>query len=210
MPIVFSHSDSKKGFQLAIWDHATDLGGMDPVKLLTVTESEQYHGFKSASRKAEFLTVRRLLQALGGNGATIVYKENGRPHLSDGRFISITHSGTLVGVMISDSHPVGIDLEAVRPNITRIASKFVSDDEHTEFGKGLDEDTLHVIWCAKEILFKLYAKGNVDFRKDLTIRKTADHGDATVEARIDKIDFQATVIIEHRRLNDYVLAWGAL
>ena len=44
----------------------------------------------------------------------LIYDQNGKPHLTDGNYISISHSYTFSAIIISD-HPVGIDIEKQRP-----------------------------------------------------------------------------------------------
>ena len=62
------------------------------------------------------------------------YDENGKPHLKDGKHISITHSFTFSGVIVSDAE-VGIDIEKQRDKIAIIAHKFI--DYEFDY---LDED----------------------------------------------------------------------
>ena len=53
-----------------------------------------------------------------------MYDEFGKPHLKDGKCISITHSFIFSGVIVSDKE-VGIDIEKQREKISIIAKKFV-------------------------------------------------------------------------------------
>ena len=78
---------------------------------------------KSELHQRGFLSVRLLLKAFGYSDYDLFYDKNGKPHLKDGRFISITHSYTYSAVVVS-ARLVGIDIEKQRNKITKIATKF--------------------------------------------------------------------------------------
>src|SRR5690606_18395260 len=114
-------------------------------------------GMKSELHQRGFLSVRHLLAEFGYTDADLYYDENGKPHLKDGKFISITHSFTFSGVIVSDRE-VGIDIEMQREKIQRIASKFVAYEFEYLNEKDADYiNRLTVIWGIKESLYKLFA-----------------------------------------------------
>jgi 4'-phosphopantetheinyl transferase len=87
----------------------------------------------------------------------LFYDSYGKPHLKDGKHISITHSFEYSGVIISDK-PVGIDIEKQRPKIEIIAKKFVNYEFNYLNGNSPNYmRKLTVIWCVKESLYKLFA-----------------------------------------------------
>ncbi len=120
---------------------------------------------KSELHQRGFLSVRHLLAEFGYTDADLFYDENGKPHLHDGRQISITHSFNYAGVIVSDNL-IGIDIEKQRDKITIIAHKFI--DYELDY---LDENAndyikkLIAIWCVKESLYKLFATPGVSFKK---------------------------------------------
>ena len=121
-------------------------------------------GMKSEMHQRGFLSVRHLLREFGYTDQDLYYDADGKPHLKDGKQISITHSFTFSGVIISSSE-VGIDIEMQREKITIIAHKFI--DYEFDY---LDKDSedyirkLTVIWCIKESLYKLFATPGMLFR----------------------------------------------
>ncbi|MFB9051729.1 4'-phosphopantetheinyl transferase family protein [Formosa undariae] len=154
------------------------------VKIWKITESydELFQGVKLKpeslarvlSMKSElhqrgFLSVRHLLLALGYTDFDLFYDENGKPHLKDGRQISITHSFTFSGVVISDNR-TGIDIEKNREKVKLIAHKF-SNYEFCYLNK--DEidyvKKLTVIWGTKEALYKLYATPGLSFYNHILV-----------------------------------------
>ncbi|WP_178990835.1 4'-phosphopantetheinyl transferase family protein [Winogradskyella schleiferi] len=121
-------------------------------------------GMKSELHQRGFLSVRHLLREFGYTDQDLFYDDNGKPHLNDGKHISITHSFTFSGVILSDKE-VGIDIEKQRDKITVIAHKFV--DYEYNYLKSTDDDYINrltVIWGIKESLYKLFAVPGMLFR----------------------------------------------
>ena len=58
---------------------------------------ERVLGMKSELHQRGFLSVRHLLAEFGYKDVDLFYDENGKPHLKDGKHISITHSFTFFG-----------------------------------------------------------------------------------------------------------------
>ncbi len=126
-------------------------------------------GMKSGIHQCGFLSVRRLLAEFGYTDVDLHYDENGKPHLEDGKHISITHSFNYSAVIVSEEL-VGIDIEKQRPIIVNIASKFV--DYEFKYLDNTDEEyvkKLTVIWCAKESLYKLFATPGLSFKQHILV-----------------------------------------
>ncbi|MEJ6792835.1 MAG: 4'-phosphopantetheinyl transferase superfamily protein [Lacinutrix sp.] len=114
-------------------------------------------GMKSELHQRGFLSVRHLLRELGYTDRDLFYDDNGKPHLKDGKHISITHSFIFSGVIVSDKE-VGIDIEKQRNKIVIIAKKFIEYEFAYLDKKASDYiNKLTVIWGIKESLYKLFA-----------------------------------------------------
>lgn len=125
---------------------------------------QRVQGMKSELHRCGFLSVRYLLAEFGYEDADLFYDSNGKPHLKDGKHLSITHSFTFSGVIISNSK-VGIDIEKQRDKIAKIAKKFI--DYEFEYLSKDDTDyikKLTVIWGVKESLYKLFATPGMLFK----------------------------------------------
>jgi len=135
---------------------------------LTERSEKRLLSMKSELHQRGFLSVRHLLKEAGFNDYDLFYTENGKPHLKNGKRISITHSFTFSALIISDVE-VGIDIEKNREKIKIIQHKFVNfergfiheDDDYIE--------QLTVIWGAKESLYKIYPHGGLTFKNDIDI-----------------------------------------
>jgi len=122
-------------------------------------------GMKSELHQRGFLSVRHLLHEFGYSDADLFYDDKGKPHLKDGKQISITHSFNYSAVIISDL-VVGIDVEKQRDKISIIAHKFI--DYEFDYLNTTSADyvkKLTVIWCVKESLYKLYNTPGLSFKQ---------------------------------------------
>jgi phosphopantetheinyl transferase len=129
---------------------------------------QRVSSMKSELHQRGFLSVRHLLKEAGYTDADLFYTENGKPHLTNGKHISITHSFNFSAIIISNIE-VGIDIEKNREKIKIIQHKFVNfesgfihkDDDYIQ--------QLTVIWGAKECLYKIYPFGGLTFKNDIDI-----------------------------------------
>ena len=147
-----------------IWKITESLEDLrDPLDLKPESLS-RVTNMKSELHQRGFLSVRHLLRAFGYTDQDLFYDANGKPHLKDGKHISITHSFEFSAVIVSNK-PVGIDIEKQREKITVIARKFV--DYEFKYLKSTAPEyvrQLTVIWCIKESLYKLFAKKGMLFK----------------------------------------------
>jgi len=136
---------------------------------LTSHCQERVCRMKSELHKRGFMSVRHLLKEQGYTDHDLFYDENGKPHLKDGKYISITHSYQFAGIIISDSE-VGIDIEKQRHKILRIAHKFTPIEEYRTLA---NDDAvirkLTMVWCAKESLYKSFAQSGVSFIQNIYV-----------------------------------------
>jgi len=130
---------------------------------------ERVMGMRSELHQRGFLSVRHLLRAFGYTDQDLFYDSNGKPYLKNGKQISISHSFTFSGIIISDGD-VGIDIEKQRDKIGVIAKKFVDyeflylDTAATDYIRKLT-----VIWCIKESLYKLFATPGMLFKQHFLV-----------------------------------------
>lgn len=126
-------------------------------------------GMKSSIHQRGFLSVRHILRDFGYTDQELFYDTYGRPHLKDGRHISITHSFEFSGVIISDK-PVGIDIEMQREKIKIIAHRFVGYEAQYLDATAVDYiNKLTVIWGIKESLYKLFATPGMLFKEHFLV-----------------------------------------
>jgi len=135
--------------------------------------------FRSQNRKLEYLSVRILLQELIGRNNRIIYDQTNKPFLRNNQQqISISHSHKLTSILLSKNKRVGIDIEFMSHRIERIKHKFINDDEVITDDPDLRKYHLYIHWCAKEALYKICDKDQLNFKENITIEpfKLADKG----------------------------------
>ena len=122
---------------------------------------------KSTNQRKQFLGVQNLLKLLKISSDTLFYDNNGKPHLSNNKFISISHSFDYCGVIISDTK-VGIDIEKFRPKILNISKKFISESDWNLIKLNSVENVTKV-WTIKEAVFKAFGYSGIDFKENILI-----------------------------------------
>jgi len=122
---------------------------------------------KSSSQRKQFLGVQNLLKLHNVNNGSLFYDKNGKPHLSNNKFISISHSFEYCGVIVSDVK-VGLDIEKLRPKILNISKKFISESDWNLIKLSSVENVTKV-WTIKEAVFKAFGHKAIDFKKNIII-----------------------------------------
>ena len=122
---------------------------------------------KSSSQRKQFLGVQNLLKLHNVNNGSLFYDKNGKPHLSNNKFISISHSFEYCGVIVSDVK-VGLDIEKLRPKILNISKKFISESDWNLIKLSSVENVTKV-WTIKEAVFKAFGYSGIDFKKNILI-----------------------------------------
>ncbi|CAL2089944.1 4'-phosphopantetheinyl transferase family protein [Tenacibaculum sp. 190524A02b] len=157
-----------------IWKIEESFSDLSEGIQLTESSLNRVNGMKSELHQRGFLSVRHLLKEVGYSDNDLIYDEFGKPHLKDGKFISITHSFNFSGIIISDDYPVGIDIEKQRDKIVKIARKFTPIEEYrTIANHNALVSKLTIVWGAKESLYKIYGKKKLLFRDHIYIEDFA-------------------------------------
>ena len=126
-------------------------------------------GMKSEIHQRGFMSIRHLFAEMGYTDHDLYYDENGKPHLKDGKYISITHSFNFTAIIISKDE-VGIDIEKQRDKILKIAEKFTPLKEyHTLANEEALIRKLTIVWGAKESIYKLYSQSGLGFLQHINI-----------------------------------------
>ena len=121
-------------------------------------------GMKSEMHRRAFLSIRHLLKLASYEDKDLIYNEFGKPHLKDGKHISITHSHNFTAIIVSSTNEVGIDIEKHRDKILRIAHKFTPLREYSSLANSeAIIRKLTAVWGAKESLYKIYAQHGLSF-----------------------------------------------
>lgn len=117
---------------------------------------------KSESHQKGFLSVRQLLMSAGYTDFDLYYDEFGKPHLTDGKHITISHSHEFSIIVISDEL-IGADLEVLKDKTLKIAPRFMEifHLEDLSYEEKMKKAT--VIWGIKESVFKIKNEPGISF-----------------------------------------------
>ena len=117
---------------------------------------------KSESHRKGFLAVRMLLQEIGYSDYDLFYDDFGKPHLQDGKHISISHSNDFSAVVISNEI-LGLDIEQLKEKTLKIAPRFMQIHhlEGLSFEEKLKKST--VVCGIKEAIFKIKNEKGISF-----------------------------------------------
>ena len=173
--------------------------------VLTAKSTARVSSMKSESHIKGFLAVRRLLAELGLKDSDLFYTNDGKPHLKNGKNISISHSFEFSTIAVSDT-VIGIDIEKNREKIRRIAPKFIAKEQAYLEQDHLIEQ-LTVIWGAKESLFKIHPDGGLLFKEHLPIAAFTIHSKKT-KGHILKSPYQESYDIYFERIDSYTLVYA--
>lgn len=198
-------------------DETADLGNLG---LWRITESEeeladdlplneaeltQLSNIMGKGRRKEFLAARQLLHQLSGRKlrGALIKDEFGKPHLegSDHQ-ISISHTDELSAAV---AHPraCGVDVQVFVPKIRRLAPRFMGVAENAALTDANRLIFQHLVWSAKEAMYKAYGRREIDFREHLFVELTdipLERGTTNGQLRKDelRIDYELSYRIFER------------
>ncbi|MCK0130214.1 4'-phosphopantetheinyl transferase superfamily protein [Flavobacteriaceae bacterium F08102] len=156
--------------KVLIWKIEESLNDLSKDIHLTPSNQRRVDGMKSEIHRRGFMSVRHLLAEIGYTDQDLFYDSFGKPYLKDGNFISITHSFTFSGIIISKNLDVGIDIEMQRDKIVRIAHKFTPVEAYKTLA---NHDALvrklTIVWGAKESLYKIHKSDGIGFLEHIDI-----------------------------------------
>lgn len=161
---------------------------------------------KTDNKKLEWLASRYVLKQMMPLGKTYhLYKSHtGKPFFKDcNKNISFSHSKKYVAVIISEQR-IGIDIQRKTPRIKSLAFKFLSGVERARFEERLDIRQLHVIWGAKEALYKVYNSKQLFFKRDIEINRITPQ---QIEAKVKFENGEYLHQLRYNWLEDYLLVY---
>ena len=195
---IFLKTEILPDCHLGVWEITEDFDTLYEMVSLSKVEKAKVSSFRNENRKREWLSVRALIQSMAGKDAKIVYNADNKPFLRNSDYrISISHSRDLTAILIGKDIKVGIDLEYMSGNIDRIHEKFINEQERITGDPEMKKFHLYLHWCAKEALFKIIDKQDINFRTALTIKpfEPDDHG------------FLRGYVVNGSRTDDYELEY---
>jgi 4'-phosphopantetheinyl transferase len=126
----------------------------------------------SPRKQSEWLASRELLYQIAGLPERVqcLYDDFGKPYLKGvDTYISVSHSERWCAAMVSHA-ACGVDIQLYSNTVRRIASRFLTPDDMSLAEAHRNPAAfLHVMWGAKECLYKAYGKRQLGFREHIHI-----------------------------------------
>lgn len=201
MPLVYQQNINATT-KIAVW-HITEPEDFFLALLPVQREIKHWH------KRLQHLAGRLLLKELYPDFPVelIQIADTKKPYLENEPFhFSISHCGDYAAAMVSKTHRVGVDVELLNEKIEQIQHKFTGDEEleKIRYSKsGIHNLTL--CWSIKESVFKWWGRGQVDFKKDITLKSVEGFtGQGTVHC-IFKDEFELQV--HYLFFNNNFLTW---
>ena len=172
-------------------------------------EMEEISFIRSESLRKQRLAVRALLNTMFDDKVYLSHHDNGKPYLENNPVnISISHTEKYVAVILHEEENVGIDIESLDRDFSVVEKKALSEDEIEDLEDEKRNEQLAIYWCAKEAVFKLLSRYNVDFAEQIEVERFRPRGEGQLEATfIDKDGDEEEFDLEYMTFDRHVLVW---
>jgi phosphopantetheinyl transferase len=152
--------------QLFVWKITETLGELFSSVALKDVSLARVESMKSESHQRGFLAVRRLLMEVGYSDFDLYYDEFGKPHLGNGKHISISHSHDFSVIVLSDVN-VGADLEILKEKTLKLAPRYMDVSHLENLSKSDELIKATVVWGIKESVFKIKNEIGISFKDNI-------------------------------------------
>jgi len=188
---------------LAIWSITEPVSFFEKdVKLAVDIQNEE--------RKIQHLAVRFLFKRMMPEADLnkMVMADNGKPYIQGVPFhFSFSHCKGYAAVAVSDTNPIGIDVEIIHPRILKVAHKFLNESEKNLIAtlpEAAQLNQMAFFWAAKEAMYKQYENLGIDFAKDFKVLQLADEQSGIIPAQILHKGMNQKVHLDYHFGEDYV------
>ncbi len=202
MPFIPSEK-SRPGLHIGLW-HITE----SPEELEEMYGRGQVFLSPKNTRFSHWYASRLCLERLLPENVSVEKDAYGKPYvpgLDVG--ISITHAGEYAAAITSEGRPCGIDIERISDRIHHISHKFMNEWDYESREHGPEAHSEHLIWGAKECLFKYYGLKEVDFREHLFIEPFRFEQEGVIRGFMKKPGVNIETELEYRCFGDYLLVY---
>ncbi len=143
----------------------------------------------------------QLLHNFLSSGFALTYNQYGKPEVNNGQYVSISHSGEYVVMMLA-SFLCGVDIEKITGQVRRIRSKFLNDDELAST-ETANETVLTKYWTAKEAMFKVHGTDKVFLRSNIFVEFSEERCVAILKD--GELEMKRSIRFE--QIDNLLLAW---
>ena len=178
--------------QLLVWKITETFDELFQSVSLKDVSLARVENMKAEGHQKGFLSVRRLLMEAGYTDFDLYYDEFGKPHLEDGKHISISHSHDFSVIVLSDVN-IGADLEILKDKTLKLAPRFMDVSHLKNLNKEDELIKATVVWGIKEAVFKLKNVIGISFKDhifedDFNLADKKCGVELRIENRVERFD----------------------
>ena len=195
---------------IAVWQITETEQELIELSSVPSDEMEEISYIRSESQRKQRLAVRALLSEVFEEKVYLSHHDNGKPYLENMvTNISITHTEKYVAIILHDEKDLGIDLESLDRDFSAVEKRALSEDEIEDLDDERRNEQLAIYWCAKEAVFKLLSRYNVDFAEQIELERFRPKGEGELEATFidEKEDYEQDFDLSYITFDRHVLVW---
>ena len=207
------HSRVLEQAHLGVWEISEELKELKALSKslgLGAVIEELCRDVSNVRRKKELIATRLLLHSIA-NGKLIHVEYNtwGKPILKNStQRISISHCRSHAALLIHNELESGIDIEIKSERILSIAKRFMSNAEWSYLPNKTDLDYLHLIWAAKECIYKIHGRHGVIFRNDICVNEFEVDSKGRLEVTLKKNNVICDYHLHYQNDDEKVMVYG--
>ena len=194
--------------EIGVWQITETEEELKELSSTPTDEMEEISFIRSESLRKQRLAVRALLNTMFDDKVYLSHHDNGKPYIENNPInISITHTAKYVAVILHEEENVGIDIESLDRDFSVVEKKALSEDEIEDLEDEKRNEQLAIYWCAKEAIFKLLSRYNVDFAEQIEVERFRPRGEGELEATCSYMDEDEEFDLEYITFDRHVLVW---
>lgn len=206
---LYHTKELENGAIISIWDIIESEEQLLQLSSVPNDEIEELQLIRNSARRRERLAVRALLNELFDGKVYLGHHDNGRPFLQNSLTeISISHTGRFVAILTHPQESVGIDIESLDRSFSVVEKKALSEQECESLSEKNRNTHLAIYWSAKEAIFKRMSLTDIDFAKQIFIKKFQPKESGVLTAIFtDKEGNEQEFDLFYEIIENHVLAW---
>ena len=194
--------------EIGVWQITETEEELKELSSTPTDEMEEISFIRSESLRKQRLAVRALLNTMFDDKVYLSHHDNGKPYIENNPInISISHTAKYVAVILHEEENVGIDIESLDRDFSAVEKKALSEDEIDDLEDEKRNEQLAIYWCAKEAIFKLLSRYNVDFAEQIEIERFRPRGEGELEATFISKNEEEEFDLEYITFDRHVLVW---
>lgn len=210
MPIIKVEQGAE--YTYAIWEISETEQVLFALSALTSKEKTEFSTIGHERKKKEYLAgrlaIKSILASIGETFKGIYKDEYGKPHLIDNGYqISLSHSFPFAAAIVHSQKAVGIDIEKPQPKLRAVASKFLSPEEIADTAD--DEKKLCIYWSAKEVLYKIYGRKQMNLCNEIKVDPFSAKGkEGVLQGNILMPDHTQSYNLRYVDFREYIVCFN--